>query len=153
MSAKVDRFCDTLRDQLNLIEERLESMKLSLEGLPEQAEKAVRAKLEHARTNLRTQRERFELTWASLKARAEERFAETNEAVSQWKANREMRKLQARADRAEAYAECAIEFALAATKEAEEAILNAVVARMDADATQISGGEQLTEAGSRSRPR
>ena len=153
MSAKVDQFCDTLRDQLNLIEERLQAAKVNLEGLPEQAEKAVRAKVEQARTSLQAQRERVELTWANLKASAEERVAETKEMVSQWKANHEMRKLQARADGAEAHAECAIEFAVVAIGEAEEAILDAMVARMDADVPQASGKEQMAGSGSSSRPR
>jgi hypothetical protein len=143
MSAKVDQFCDSLRDQLNLIEDRLLSAKVNLEALPEQAEKVVQAKLEQARTNLHAQKERVEQTWASLKARAEEQIAETTETVIRWKANREFRKLQVRADRAEAYAEHAIEFAVAAVSEAEAAILEAMAARMDVDALQADGSEQM----------
>jgi hypothetical protein len=144
MSAKVDQFCDTLRDQLNLIEQRLQAVKVNVEGLPEQAEKAVRAKVEQAQANLHAHRERVELTWADLKARAEEQIVETKETVNKWKANRELRKLQARADRAEEYAECAIEFAVAAVNEAEKAIFDAVVARMDADATQTKHECEVT---------
>jgi hypothetical protein len=134
MSAKVDQFCDKLRDQLNIIEARLQSVKVNLEGLPEQAEKAVRAKLEETRVNLQAQMQRVEQARIDLKACAEERIAETKESVRQWKSERDSRKLQARADRAEAYAVDAIEFAVVAADEAEEAIRDAVVARMDADA-------------------
>ena len=82
-----------------------ESVKVNLEGLPEQAEKAVQRQTgERVRANLQAaKRERVELTWADLKARADPSgIAETKETVNQWKANREMRKLRARADRAEA---------------------------------------------------
>jgi hypothetical protein len=61
---------------------------------------------------------------------------EAKEAISDWKAKRETRKLNARADRDEAYAADAIDFALAGIDEAELAILDAVVARIDADAAQ-----------------
>ena len=136
MSAKVDQFCDNLRDRLNFMDGRLQSVKTNLEGLPEQAEKAVRAKLDQARTKLRAHKESAEQTLANLKARAQQKVAETKEAVSEWKAKREIRKLQARAERAEAYAADAVAYVLATLDEAEEAILDAVVARMDADATK-----------------
>jgi hypothetical protein len=61
---------------------------------------------------------------------------ETKEAVSEWKAKRDARKLTARADHAEAYAADAIDFAAFAIDEADEAILDAIVARIDADAAQ-----------------
>ena len=133
MNAKVDQFCDNLRDRLNFMEGRLQSVTTNLKGLPEQAEKAVRAKLDQARTKLRAHKEGAEQTLANLKARAQQKVAETKEAVSEWKAKRETRKLQARAERAEAYAADAVAYALATLDEAEEAILDAVVARMDAD--------------------
>jgi chromosome segregation ATPase len=133
MSAKVDQFCDSLRTRLNAIEGRIESVKANVEILPKQAEKALRDMLDEARTRLQAQKERIEQTRANLKAHAQQKIAETKKAVSEWKAKRETRKLQARADRAEAYAADAIAFALATIDEAEEAILDAVVARIDAD--------------------
>jgi hypothetical protein len=58
--------------------------------------------------------------------------------VNAWKAKRETRQLKARADRAEAHAADAVDFALATIDEAEEAILDAVVARIDADKAEKS---------------
>jgi hypothetical protein len=71
-----------------------------------------------------------------MQARAQQKVAATNEEISQWKAKREVRKLNARADRAEDYAADAIDFAAAAVDEADAAILDAVVARLDADAAE-----------------
>jgi chromosome segregation ATPase len=136
MNAKVDQFCDKLRDRLNTIEGRLQSVKTNMKALPEQAEEALRDKLESARTKLQAQKERVEQTRANLKARAQQKMAETKEAVSEWKAKRETRKLNARTDRAEAFAADAIDDAVASIAQAEEAILDAVVARIDADAAQ-----------------
>jgi len=134
MSAKVDQFCDMLRDRLNSIEGGLEAAKVNLKSRSEEAEKVVRGKLDEVRSKLHTQKERVEQTRAKLKVSAQQKIAETKEAVSQWKAKHDTQKLQARAERAEAYAADAIAYSLATLDETEEAILEAVVARMDADA-------------------
>jgi len=136
MSAKVDQFCDQLRDRLSTIEGRLQSVKTNMKALPEQAEKALRDKLAEARTKVQAQKERVEQTRANLKARGQQKVAETKEAVSEWKAKGETRILNARADRAEAYAADALDYAVASIDGAEEAILDAVVARIDADGAQ-----------------
>jgi hypothetical protein len=136
MSATVDQFCDKLRDRLNAIEGQLQDVKAYMHGQSEEAEKALRGKLGEVRTRLQSQKERIERTRANLQDRARQKMADTKEAVGEWKAKRETRKLQARADRAEAYAADAVGFALASVDEAEEAILDAVVARIDADATR-----------------
>lgn len=60
-------------------------------------------------------------------------IAETKEVVNEWKAKQETRKLKARADRAEAYAADAIYNVMASIDEAEESILDAMVARNDAN--------------------
>lgn len=136
MSAQVDQFCDMLRDRLNAIDRRLQSVLAEVKGLPDKAEKALQDKLDEARTRLDAEKERLEQTRANLKARAQQMMAATKEVVSQWKAKGEKRKLQARADWAEAYAADAISNAMASIDEAEEAILNAMVARLDADAAE-----------------
>jgi ElaB/YqjD/DUF883 family membrane-anchored ribosome-binding protein len=136
MSAQVDQFCDMLRDRLNAIEGRLQCVMADVKGLPGKAEKALQDKLEETRSKLEAGKERVEQTRANLKARAQQMMAATKEAVTQWKAKGEKRKLQARADWAEAYAADAISNAMASLDEAEEAILNAIVARMDVDAAE-----------------
>jgi uncharacterized protein YaiL (DUF2058 family) len=123
----VDQFCDRLRDRLNAIEGRVESVKASIQAFPGQAEKALRDKLETARTGLQAQKERIEQTRANLKAWAQQKMVETREAVGEWKAKREAKKLNARADRAEAYAADALALALVSIGEAEEAVLDAVI--------------------------
>src|SRR5262249_28342003 len=101
-----------------------------------QTEAALREKLDEARTRLRARKEQVEQFGANLKARAEQKMAETKEAVGEWKAKRDTRKLNTRADRAERYAADAIDFAASSIAEAEEATLDARVARIDADAAQ-----------------
>jgi type I site-specific restriction endonuclease len=141
MSAEVDQFCDKLRDRLNAIEGRLRALATDMQGFPAQAEKTLRDKLEEARTKLEAQKDRIEQTRAQFKARIHQMMTETNHAIDEWKAKGEARRLIARADLAEAHAVDAIALALASFDEAEEAILEAIVARKDADAAQKTEGK------------
>jgi small-conductance mechanosensitive channel len=136
MSAKVDQFCDKLRDRLNAIEGWVESVKADAKSRAGQAEKALREKLAEARARLQGQKERVEQAGARLKAWAEQKVVETREVIDEWKAGHEARKLAARADRAEAYAADAVACALTSLDEAEAAILEALVARREADAVR-----------------
>ncbi|MGP0065253.1 MAG: hypothetical protein ACLQGP_16835 [Isosphaeraceae bacterium] len=138
MSAKVDQFRDKMRHQLDTVEGRFKAVKANIQALHSQAEKSLREKLDEAHYELQAQKEHVQQTRANLKARAEQQMTETKEAVSEWKAKRETRKLNARADRAEGHAVDAIDYAAAMMDEGEEAILEAVVARLDADAAQSS---------------
>jgi len=136
MSAKVDKFCDSLRDKLNAMEARIESAKANVQALPGKADNAVQDKVDEARTKVQAQKERIEKTRADLKAWAEQKKAETQTTIREWKAKREAKKLNARADQAESNAEATLAVAMASIDEAEEAILDAVAARLDADAAQ-----------------
>jgi hypothetical protein len=136
MSERVDKFCLGLWDRLTAIEARVESVKADIQALPGKAQKAVQDKVNEARTKIQAQKARVEKVRADLKAWAEQKKAETEAMVREWKVKREAHKLNARADRAEAYAEAAAVVALACIDEAEEAMLQAALARMDADAAQ-----------------
>jgi len=136
MSVAVDHFCDKLRDRLNDIEGRFESSKADMRSLSDEAETAIRGKLEEARSKIERQKKKIEKTRANLKAMAQQKHAETNDAVKEWKTNRETQKLKARADRAEAYAAETIDHAVASIDEVQEAMLYAAVARLDAHAAR-----------------
>lgn len=61
-------------------------------------------------------------------------IAQLHQRNAEKKAERDIRKAASKADDAEAYAEEAIDFAIAAIQEAEYAVLDAALARTDADA-------------------
>jgi uncharacterized protein (DUF342 family) len=136
MSVNVDKFCNDLKGRLNVIERRVETVKANIQAFSGQAEKVVRDKLEAARNRLQAEKERVDQVRKNFKAQAQQKVAETKDAVNEWKKKNETRMLNARADRAAAYAEDAVALAVAGIDEAEEAILDAVVTRMDADATK-----------------
>src|SRR4051794_20997573 len=98
MSEKVNQFCDGLRDRLNAIEGRIRSVKTEVQALPAKAEKALRAKLDEAQTKLQAQKERIDQARIQLKGRAEQQMGEAKEAINEWKAKHEVRKLNARAE-------------------------------------------------------
>jgi hypothetical protein len=63
----------------------------------------------------------------------EEKKAETKDEIAQWKHNREVGKLERRAEDLEAYAIWAVLVAADALDEADLATLQAISARLDAD--------------------
>jgi hypothetical protein len=136
MSATVDKFCDNLRDRLNSVEKRLQTAKRNVQSLTNEGERTVRQKCDEFHLKAQVEKDRIERLQGSLRSKAQQKLTETKELISDWKAKNETRKLNARADRAEAYAVDAIDYAVAAISEAEEAIVDAVVARMDADEAQ-----------------
>ena len=134
MSTKSEQFCKKLHDRVDGLESRLTALKDRVEELPNQSEKALQDHLAKARSKVEDQKQTLAQAQANLKARAEQQANQTKDTIDDWKAKREVKKLNARADRAEAYAADAIDFAVVAIDQAEEAILDAFVARVDADA-------------------
>ena len=134
MGAKVDQFCDKLKTRLDGLEERFATLKANFKALRKQGELALQKSLEQARGKIETDKKKVEHAQANLKARADQKMSQTKEAINEWKAKRETKKLDSRAERAEEYAADAICCAVALMDQAEEAILEAAVARCDADA-------------------
>jgi hypothetical protein len=63
----------------------------------------------------------------------EDKKAETQAAVAEWKTNHDLKKLEKRAERAQKRAEESTALALYYVEEAEVAIMEAVAARIDAN--------------------
>lgn len=136
MSANIDQFCNRLRDGLEAVEVRLQAIKANIRTLPGKAEKVLFEELAAAHRKVDGQVVKAEQTRNGIKAWAAMKVAETQEEIGDWKAKQETKKLSARSNRAESYAADAIIFAGIAVDEAGAAILEAAVARRDADATQ-----------------
>jgi hypothetical protein len=87
---------------------------------------SVKKRIEQDRTKLKTAQ-------TDIKKWVDEFKAASNEKIAEWKAKREKAKLQSRAEIAEGYAVAAAVVALTAVDEAEQAALEAWLARKDAD--------------------
>jgi hypothetical protein len=130
MRAKVDQFCDWLRDRLNAIEKWLESVKTDIQALPWNARMAHQRKLREARAKLQAQKERVEQTRAELKSPPHLAAELLVESVIGWKVKPDVREPHAGPDAAEAHAEATIDHAVAGIDEVGDAMLSATVARL-----------------------
>jgi cobalamin-dependent methionine synthase I len=68
---------------------------------------------------------------------ADQKKAEAKATVDSWKANHEAKKLARRADRAEEYAAAVVQVAVASIDEAEQAVFEAISARLNAEAIPV----------------
>jgi hypothetical protein len=104
------------------LEQDLDSARASAQA---QADR-LRAAAEESRGNISA-------WWAGVQKSWDERAAQVREHVESKKAEHDVRAAQRKADTAEADATFAIDFAYAAVVEAEHAVLDAALARMEAD--------------------
>jgi len=111
----------------------LKVAKSHLENVQKETEHAIQTKLNAAKETLEEKKQEAAAAEARLEGLIEDKKAETEAAVTEWKTNHDRKKLKKRAERAEKYADACVEIALSSAVEAEIAILEAVAARKDAD--------------------
>jgi hypothetical protein len=130
MSTNLDEMGKKLHAKLDSGINQLKAAKAHLEDIQKGTETAIQTKLKAAKETLEAKKQ-------DAKARMEEfvesKKGETQAAVAEWKASRDRKKLERRAERAEKYAEACIAVALSSIEESEVAILDAIAARRDAD--------------------
>jgi hypothetical protein len=101
-------------------------------------EAAIETQLDKIKTDFEARTREAESARAEVQAYVDEKKGETEAKIKEWKTNRELGKLEKRADNAEEYAAYCILVAMAAVDEAEVAILEAVVARRESDEAQLA---------------
>jgi len=131
MGEEIDQFCEDLRTKLTVIENHLTTVGDSIKAAPSEAKEAISAKIDAAKTMHAQNMQVIADTKGKLEARVQERKSEIASEIQEWKTNRETEKLEHRAKKAENYAIFAIEFAAAATAEADLAVLEAIAARRE----------------------
>ncbi len=133
MGQRIDQFCEDLRSKLTVIDSGLDGLKSKIGGKAQNAEQDVRSHLQRVQTRIEQNRAKVSAAQTRVKDWADEKKAATRDRIADWKAKRETSKLQNRADDAEQYAAATIDVAVAALDEAEQASLEAWLARADAD--------------------
>ena len=136
MNERIDQFCENLRVKLTSIDDNTRAMKAKIDSKERTVEQDVQFRLNGVKKRMAQDRTKLEAAQADIKKWAEERKGATDEKIAQWKAKLEKAKLKGRAEAAERYAAGAAVVALAAVDEAEQASLEAWLARKDADAAQ-----------------
>ena len=134
MAQRIDQFHHDLQLKLTNIGSGLEGLKAKISGKADRAEQDVRTHLDQVQRRIEQDRAKAVAAQAEMKNWIEQKKAATSDKIAEWKANHETTKLQNRADMAERYAAAAVDVTLAALDEAEQATLEAWLARADANA-------------------
>jgi predicted nucleic acid-binding Zn-ribbon protein len=130
MSEKVDKFCDGLKASLNKVEAQINEVKSNLSFAAKEGKDVVNAKLAKAKADVEAKKQEVAAAKARFDQQVEDKKAETSSKIEEWKTNREIAKLEHRAEKAEQYAEDAIILAAYAAAGAEYAMLEAIAARL-----------------------
>jgi uncharacterized coiled-coil DUF342 family protein len=123
-----------LSEHIDAARAKLDALKKDLAGMHEEDVEALRKRRDEIDKRLDEQREKAQQLQADIESWKNEKVAHTQEAVTSWRKKRELKKLENRAERAE---EFAIDLVLTAAydfEEAEQAVLDALTARYDANA-------------------
>ncbi|MDJ0777131.1 MAG: hypothetical protein QNJ85_04650 [Gammaproteobacteria bacterium] len=134
MSEKLEQMRASLHARLDDVVDALSAAQNNLEAAPKEAETEIRARLDAARSKIGTRQQEVEAARSRITDYVATKKAEIEAQVAQWKANREQDRLVMRAELAEEYAESCLLVALASAADADEAVLQAIAARKDADA-------------------
>jgi hypothetical protein len=132
MSTAIDNFTNQLHDNLEAVEDRIKSLKHSIKSATKKNQVEIQSKLQQAKLNLEAKKQEFDGYRAQLKTQIDEKEAEVKSSVEEWKTNQEVQKLEQRADKAEERANTTIFMAMAMMEEAEQATLEAISTRIDA---------------------
>jgi hypothetical protein len=136
MNERIDQFCEILRVKLTSIDNNMQALKTKLDSKARTAEHDVQSHLDSVKKRIAEDHTKLAAAQADIKKWTEERKAVTDEKIAEWKAKLEKAKLKGRAEAAERYAAGAAVVASAAVDEAEQAWLEAWLARKDADSAQ-----------------
>jgi hypothetical protein len=136
MGQRIDQFCENLRQKLTIADSGLDGLKAKIDANAAHAVQDVQTHLQRVQNRIEQGRSKVSAAQADIRNWADERKAATKENVAEWKAKRDLAKLNRRALGAERYAAASIDIAVAAIDEAEQASLEAWLARADVDDAQ-----------------
>jgi hypothetical protein len=137
MSGRIGRLCDELRIKLHGMDRRLEALKSNGVATFDQSQDMLESQLDRVEQRIYDNRVVVEAANIRVKAWLAEKRAGSVAGRDLWTERNKAHLLEARADDAEAYAIAVFELAAAAADEASLAVLQALLARNDADASAL----------------
>ncbi|WP_052002734.1 hypothetical protein [Microvirga sp. BSC39] len=143
MSERIGRLCDELRIKLHGMDRRLEALKSNGVATFDNSQGVLESRLDRVEQRIYDNRVTVEAANVRVKAWLAEKTAEPVPGGALWTERHESHLLEARADDAEAYAIAVFELATAAADEAALAVLQAILARNDADVAVLCETEPL----------
>jgi hypothetical protein len=133
MSQRMSRLCDELRIKLHGIDRRLEALKSNGVATFDKSQEALESRLDRVEQRIYDNRVIVEAANIRVKTWLAEKRAGSVAGAPLWTERHKPHRLEAHADDAEAYAIAVFELAAAAADEATLAVLQALLARNDAD--------------------
>ncbi|WP_230532069.1 hypothetical protein [Microvirga roseola] len=134
----MSRLCDELRIKLHGIDRRLEALKSNGAATFSRSQDVLESQLDRVEQRIYNNRVAVEAANVRVKTWLAEKRAGSTAGGALWTERHETPLLEARADDAEAYAIAVFELAAAAADEATLAVLQAILARNDADIAALS---------------
>jgi hypothetical protein len=143
MSERIGRLCDELRIKLHGMDRRLEVLKSNGMATFDQSQEALESQLDRVEQRIYDNRVTVEAANVRVKTWLTEKKAGSVAGEDRWTARHKTHLLEARAEDAEEYAVAVFELAAAAADEATLAVLQAILARNDADVAVLRETEPL----------
>ncbi len=122
-----------LSQQIDTARAKLDALKRDVTLLHEEDMAVLRHRQAEIRARLEQQTSRAKALLNDIASWKNERLAHTEDAIAAWQQQRELEKLQARAEKARKYAIDMVTVAAYDFEEAEQAVFEAVAARLEAD--------------------
>ena len=136
MSEQVDNFRQQLRTKIDDADKRLKGLEANVKASGEKAKSDAKAYVASLDSQMKGQQAKLQAAQANIKAWIQERQKITSDKIAEWKTQMRVTELTRYADLSEQYAAAATQVAVSAIDEAEKAIVDAIVARMNADSSQ-----------------
>jgi len=122
-----------ISEQIDAARAKLEALKRDLSSVHEEDMAALQEHQNDIRARIDQQKERARQRQFDIARWQSEKVAHTQEAIASWKQQREVDKLEARAERAKDYALDMVSAVVDDFEEAEQAVYEAVAARLEAE--------------------
>ena len=135
-----DELKQKLAQQIDAARSKLEMLKKDVVSLHEDDMELLRKKRDELRARIESRKDRLQQAHDDIARWKAEKIAHTHDAITSWRQRRELEKLEHRAERAEDYALRMVSLAAMDFEEAEQAILDAMAARYDAQIASSAGG-------------
>ncbi len=122
-----------ISQQIDAARAKLEALKSDLSSIHEEDMAALEEHRNDIRARIAEQKERARQRRFDIARWQSEKVAHTREAIASWKERRELDKLEVRAERAKDYALDMVSAVVDDFEEAEQAVYEAVAARLEAE--------------------
>jgi len=122
-----------LSQEIDAAKGKLEALKRDVDGIREEDKATLRQRQAELRARLDEQKAQAKELQGKITSWTDEKKQHTTEAIASWKQQRQLDKLQKRAERAADYAVDMVTVAAADFEEAEAAVYEAIAARVEAE--------------------